>query len=368
MLGAWPAMGLEAARREARRALVAVDAGGDPASEEKARVKERRAAPTFAELANDWFERHSKPNKSAHASADDRGMLDRHILPEIGERKAFEIKKRDVLELLDIVAAKADARKGAKPHKLSHRPNRVFEVVRAIFRWALRRDLLQYDPTHGLQRPIKKEAPRERTLAPAEVHALWRALDGAPLAKPARRTPGDFPMIRPTALAILLALTTAQRIGEVTGIAMSELTLKGLAPLWVIPGARTKNREPNRVLLSALAVRLIQEARELSDGSLWLFPSPKGDGPIDSGAPKRALDRARPALGLAHFRIHDLRRTAATGMAELGVNPHVISHVLNHISATKGSITSLVYNRYAYDKEKREALELWGEWLAKLVS
>ena len=79
------------------------------------------------------------------------------------------------------------------------------------------------------------------------------------------------------------------------------------------------------------------------------------------------MQRARPTLDLADFRVHDLRRTAATGMAELGVNPHTISLVLNHISAQKGTITSAVYVKYSYDKEKREALEIWGRRLQEIV-
>ena len=79
------------------------------------------------------------------------------------------------------------------------------------------------------------------------------------------------------------------------------------------------------------------------------------------------LQRARTTLELADFRVHDLRRTAATGMAELGVNPHTISLVLNHISARNGTITSAVYVKYSYDKEKREALEIWGRRLQEIV-
>ena len=108
-----------------------------------------------------------------------------------------------------------------------------------------------------------------------------------------------------------LALTTAQRIGEVTGIAMSELSLNGTAPTWTVPGDRSKNGQPNRVPLSPAAVQLIMEARQLADGP-WLFPSPKGVGPIDPHAPTKALERARSAIGIEDFRIHDLRRTAAT--------------------------------------------------------
>ena len=175
-------------------------------------------------------------------------------------------------------------------------------------------------------------------------------------------------MTRPTALAIKLALVTGQRIGEVACIAVSELSLNDVAPLWTIPGDRTKNGQPNRVPLSPLALKLIAEASELAAECPWLFPSPNGDGPIDPHAPTRALARARDAIALDDFRIHDLRRTAATRMAELGISPHTISMILNHVSARQGTITSKVYVQYSYDHEKREALMAWATRLEAITS
>lgn len=105
----------------------------------------------------------------------------------------------------------------------------------------------------------------------------------------------------------------------------------------------------------------------MSGDSAYLFPSPKDEAPIGAGAATKGMQRARPVFGLKDFRVHDLRRTAATGMAELGVNPHTICLVLNHISAQKGTITSAVYVKYSYDKEKREALETWAKRMQEIV-
>lgn len=372
MLGSYPALPLKEARRRAKQLQADIEDAekrADPASG----VRVRREAESFVELSAAWIERHGIPNKSPRALDDDRSMLARHVLPEIGQMKAREITKRDVIRLLDKVAAKPDARQPANnARKLTHRPNRVFELVRAIFRWAVGRDLLKFDPTFGISPPIKNEKPRERELSEAEIKQLWEALGLAPVAR--RSTKGlqlgeravsetDLPMTKATALALKLALVTAQRIGEVTGIAMAELTLSDIAPIWIIPGKRSKNGQPNRVPLSPLAVQLIKEARGLSRGSDWLFPSATGKGPIDPHAPSKALERARPVIALEDFRIHDLRRTAATRMAELGVSPHTISLVLNHISARRGTVTGKVYNQYSYDLEKRDALEIWGDRL-----
>jgi integrase len=367
-IGAYPALSLKAARSKSRGFQAEIEneeIKADPATTRQI----RRRAQTFSEIADEWLDRHGRPNKSPRALRDDISMLDRHIRPRIGAMRVTAIAKRDVIQLFDEVAAQSDARRGRKSdRKMTHRPNRVFELVRAIFRWAVGRDLLTVDPTLGLAPPIRKEKPRERDLSPEEIRQLWSALDEAPVRRTPRHSEGNFPMTRSTALAIKLALVTGQRIGEVACIAASELSLNDGAPLWTIPGDRTKNGQPNRVPLSLLALKLIAEASQLAGECPWLFPSPNGDGPIDSHAPTRALARARDAIGLDDFRIHDLRRTAATRMAELGVNPHTISMILNHVSARQGTITSKVYVQYSYDREKRDALAAWGARVEEIVS
>ena len=239
--------------------------------------------------------------------------------------------------------------------KLSHRPARVYELIRSIFRWAVSRDILSADPTFGMKPPLKKERPRERSLTVTEIKQFWDKLDSTPLTDGLR-------------LALKIALATAQRIGEVSNIEKVELALDGAAPIWSLPGERSKNREGHRIPLSPLVVALIKQAWCLSGDSPHLFPSPKEEASIGAGAATKGMQRARPVLGLADFRVHDLRRTAATGMAELGVNPHTISLVLNHISAQKGTITSAVYVKYSYDKEKREALETWANRVEQLIT
>lgn len=394
-LGTYPAMGLEEARTRAREEFAAVSRGADPA----AGVQARKHAETFRRIVEAWQREHAAANRGDRTRADDQSMLERHIFPEIGDMKAVEITKRDVLRLLSVVAAKPDARsianrgrrKGAddlkrahkladhvrSARKLTHRPNRVFQLVRAIIRWAIGQDMLTADPTMGVKAPIKRERERERDLSPTEIKQMWAALERAP----ARRrhgkgvprgerivADGEIPFTRPTALAMMLALATAQRVGEVVGIKLSELDLNDTAPTWTLPSARAKNDQAHRVPLSPLAVRLIREAMTLAGGSPWLFPNPAGDGPVNAHAPTKALDRARPAIGIEDFRIHDLRRTAATRMAEMGIAPHTISLVLNHVSARKGTITGKVYVQYSYDREKRDALEKWGKRLEQIIA
>jgi len=119
--------------------------------------------------------------------------------------------------------------------------------------------------------------------------------------------------------------------------------------------------------LSPLALGLFNEARILAAGSPWLFPSPTEKGPVHWAACTKAISRSQSAIGLDDFHAHDLRRTAGTRMAELGISPHTVSLVLNHASATKGTVTAKVYIQYSYDKEKREALNAWGRALEAIV-
>ena len=363
-IGPYPEIGLAEARRRALGLKVNIETGADPATG----IQESNAAPTFKELSDEWIRIHG-PSKGAKSLSDNVSMLRRHILPVIGAKMAHDVTKRDVLRLLDLVALKPDARLGKKSsaarktrdvpvldtaRQLSHRPARVYEVIRAIYRWAISRDILAIDPTFGMKPPLKKERPRERALTSEEIKQFWTRL-------------GDTPLTEGVQLALKLALVTAQRIGEVSNIVKTELALHGPTPIWSLPAERSKNREGHRIPLSPLAVRLIKEAQTLSGESTFLFPSPKDGTSIGSGAATKGMQRARPTFDLPDFRVHDLRRTAATGMAELGFNPYTISLVLNHISARTGTITSAVYVKYSYDKEKREALEVWGRRLEELV-
>ena len=202
--------------------------------------------------------------------------------------------------------------------------------------------------------PRTIERPRDRVLTDEEAGIFWHRLDNAPMGKA-------------VATILRLALVTGQRIGEIAGMMKAEIDLSVNNPIWTQPGTRRKNKELTRVPLSSLAVTLIGDAIARSGNSPCVFPSAVGDRAITAHAATRAMGRARPELGLAHFRVHDLRRTVATGMASLGVNPHTISLVLDHISASKGTITGAVYVKYSFDREKREALDRWARHLDGLV-
>jgi integrase len=380
-LGSYPDYSLDAARNWGTQLRAAVARGEDPAGGKQA----RKRAETFLEVCAQWAWRHARKKnpKTRRRKMTPLGlkrairMLRRDVLPELGSMKIGEIAKRDVIAVLDRVASRPDARfKNAKTGRsMSHQANRTFELTRSIFKWAVGRDLLKVDPTAGIKPPVEEEAPRERALEPDEIRRLWLALDKAPAVRtrlpdgtlPPRK-PDDFPMRRATAIAVQLALVTGQRVGEVTGIPDEELDLASAEPLWTIPPARAKNKRGHTVSLSPLAVRLIREARELAGDSRWLFPNARGDGPMESTAPVKALGRAEHILGLGEIRVHDMRRTMTTQMQKLGILPIVVAHILNHISVTKATVTSRHYGHYDYSSEKRAALIKWAKRLEAIVA
>ncbi len=339
-IGAYPEFKLSDARAHAEDVVARVSRGEDPA----AQVQAHNAALTFGQLAETWVLRHGRPNKGPRSLYDDQLMLTREIYPAIGRMKADEVVKRDVIGILELVAGR-----GAR-----YRSNRIFALLRSIYRWGLAEDLIQRDPTQGI-RPRTIERPRERVLSDEEVRILWRALDNAPMSKA-------------VATILRLALITGQRVGEVAGMAKSDIELAPANPMWTQQGRGRKNKELTRVPLSPLAAELILDAVARSGDSQHVFPSPTGAGAITAHAATRAISRARPGLGIDHFRVHDLRRTAATGMASLGINPHTISLVLDHTSVTKGTVTGAVYVKYSFDREKREALERRADHLEDVIA
>jgi len=158
--------------------------------------------------------------------------------------------------------------------------------------------------------------------------------------------------------AIRLYLLTAQRKHEILGMRWEEIDFA--SGWWTIPSLRAKNGLAHRVWLNASAQRLIKELRLRSGGSLFVFPSPRGDQPIATA--QKPLVRIREATGI-DFGIHDLRRTAASNMTGMGISRLTVSKILNH--AEKG--VTAVYDRHSYDAEKRDALDAWGRRLVDII-
>lgn len=205
--------------------------------------------------------------------------------------------------------------------------------------------------------------PRERALSDDEIRVVWNGL------------PTTLARSKACQRILKLCLVTAQRVGEVAGIAVSELDLK--TATWTLPPARTKNKRKHAVPLSTTAVELIKEAiADAGERAEYVFPSKDGEGPLSPFVVAKTVLRAQKVheerphgrFGIPHWTAHDLRRTALTNFAALGIPPVVADAVANHVSVTKATITLAVYTQYIYEKEKREALNMWADRLVAIVT
>jgi integrase len=323
-LGPFPAITLAGARGMALEAQAAVQSGQDPRAH-------KAGVMTVATLVENYLAKHVRPHLRSAKQVERR--LRKNVLPLIGNVRLADLHRRDVNKVLDQVTSRGRMIEA----------NRVFADVRGMLRWAVGRGDLDRDPVQGMDAPAV-ERSRDRVLSEAEIKHLWNVLPTAlPKQVDCQRT-------------LALCLITGQRVGEVAGMRRDELDLS--ARIWVLPGTRTKNGHPHSVPLSDLAIGVIEQALADAGDRSRLFALP----PV---AVARFVERSR--FGIPHWTPHDLRRTALTEMAKLGVEPIVLGHVANHRTATRAGITLAVYVKHSYDKEKRAALELWADRLAAIV-
>jgi integrase len=186
-----------------------------------------------------------------------------------------------------------------------------------------------------------KESARDRVLSDDEIGKLiaFAQSDGYPFGA-----------------IYQLLLLTGQRRGEVSAMRWSELDLN--RRIWMIPSDRAKNGHAHEVPLSDFVLRILREVPRFLHSDFVFTTS--GRSPVSGFG--RAKRRYEHALGASDWRVHDLRRTAASGMARLGIPPHVIEKVLNHRTGIISGVAA-IYNRYGYIEEKRDALGRWGEWV-----
>lgn len=333
-LGEYPVVPLGEARLRAQAVLLEAARDGDPGAAREARKK----ANTVEWLAAEYIEKYAigpdpdRPRKKSWQYDED--LLRRHVLPKWKDRKAEDIRRRDVIELLDGIVSK-----GALIQA-----NRTLAVVRKMFNWAVSRDVLENTPCVGVERPAV-ERSRDRWLDADEIRRIWPELGHI------RTNAGD---------ALKLVLITAQRCGEVKAMRWVDLDLD--AGWWTIPGDMTKNGRTHRVPLSALALAILAGLKGKAKGSQWVFPSRMLDDDQHLDRVHASAQKVAKLSGV-DFTPHVLRHTAATWMASLGVTRFDVGQVLNH---TDQSITG-VYDHFTYDDQKRKALDLWAERLMAIV-
>ena len=356
-LGAYPGLDLAKARDRGRSALHLVAIGRDPGAEKvEARKKPATDRQPDVELVSgaidSFIARHIKPKTSRRTAEEAERTFKLHVRPYWSSRRIDDIRRRDVVRLLDRIIDNG--------HPAA--ANRALAVLSKFFSWCVERSILDASPCIGVRRPAESVS-RDRVLTDDELRRVWLASARIGLF-------GHF---------VRLLITTAQRRDEVAKMVRPELDLT--AGLWTIAAARTKNGYPQPVPLSIMSTAVLTAMPAIGSKAEYIFTSDgeralggysdgkeKLDREILTLAREEAAERGDDPkdVAIAPWRLHDLRRTAATGMARLGTPIHVVEAVLNHTSGTISGVAA-IYNRHRYLDEKRVALEAWGKHLACIV-
>ncbi len=336
-LGAYPIVSLTEARKKHFDSLRLLSEGKDPNVIKRATQLASINAETIPGLVEEYLEKWAKKRKRSWK--EDERILKKDVLSSWGKKKAKDIKKHDVISLLDKVIERGSPISA----------NRTLAVIRKMFNFAVERSILPITPCYNLKAPAL-ENQRDRVLSFEEINTLWTCLD-------------KFNCSELIKLVLKLQLATAQRKGEVVSAEWQEIDFN--TGWWTIPSHKAKNRNSHRVPLSKLSISLLTELKKYSGHTSWLFPSRVGNQPLTGSAVDHALLKNLQVLDSGKpFTPHDLRRTAASHIASLGISRLVVSKLLNHVE--KG--VTAIYDRHSYDKEKRQAIEDWGLKLWEVIS
>lgn len=346
-LGNYPDISLEAAHKTYLESAALVKSGIDPMAkpvEETAEPAQQEVELTVRRLAVDlYLDEWSKIHHSERWHYNNRKALEADILPVWGVRLAVDIRRKDAVEILELVAKRAPGQ-----------ARNVLKAARGMYSYAVDRELLEYNPFADIKIsrtiPMMQPMSRDRELSEDEIRHLWKAIDEGGGSESTKR-------------ALKLILVTGQRPGEVVGMHRREIQGKW----WTIPWQRIKTRkrrqEDHRIYLTPLAMSLIGDEKE------YIFPDPAGKSAMTENALSHHVRKdipdtvKRPYYDLPRWTPHDLRRTAATRLSKIGASDEVIDVILNH--AKKG--VSGIYNRNKYDNEKQLWLTKWSQHLSRLL-
>jgi integrase len=342
-LGTPETLNADEARKAARSVMAKVHLGVDPqAAKIEAKVK---AAGTLGTVVDRFLE---------HANARLRPRsyveVERHLSKHWAPLKGLAVHG---ITRGNIAARLAEIAKESGPVAA----NRARASLSSFYTWAMREGLADVNPVVGTNKAAEEQS-RDRVLSDTELLEVWNACRD-----------DDYGRI------VRLLILSGQRREEVGGMEDAEIDVE--KRLWSIPRERTKNRLPHDVPLSEPALAILKEApRRKSSGHLFGDadgrPFSGWSGARDALDERMAKSRPKPSgkqrrQDAPRWHLHDIRRTVATRMAELGVLPHVIEAVLNHVSGHRAGVAG-IYNRATYAAEKRQALDRWAAHVEALVA
>ena len=314
------------AKAQAQKIFAARIDGRDPA-EEKKQSRRRLVVDRVDDLVETFIHEHvAKIGTNRRITS----LLRRDVIPYWGAKSIHEIKKRDVSDLVSLIA-----------QRNAHASHRLLKTLKTFFRWCVGRAVIDFSPAEGISSPYR-DVSRDRVLTDQELAAVILA---------ARSMPPPYGRI-----VEFLALT-GQRREEAAQLTWEEIDEK--ARTWTIPGSRTKNKRAHIVHLSEPAWKVIQAC----SGEPYVFGTARGNRFQRFGKEKRAIDKL---CGITGWRLHDLRRTIVSGMARLGIPPHIADKILNHQAGTISGVAA-VYQRHDFLAGREEALDRWRVHVEHIV-
>ena len=330
-LGNTKSVPLAVARANAGQLEAKVRLGGDPALDKQTTRSE--AENTVGALIDQYINA-----RQADWRPNSQRQVRRHLLNyarPVHRLPVTAVTQRNIASLLNDVAEASGAVSS----------NRLRASLATFLGWVIRQGIELPKGNVVSYTEARKEKSRERVLGNAEIKAIWHACRD-----------DDHGTI------IKLLLLSGQRAAEIGELRYDEIQGDQI----LLPSSRTKNKRPHAVPLSAPARAVLGKTRIA--GRIFVFGRDDTRGFQGWGVCKKRLDQrvAKAGTPLAHWTVHDLRRTAATGMINLGTQPHIVEAVLNHVSGHKSGVAG-IYNRATYDAEKREALERWAQHVLTIV-
>ena len=348
----------EQARRRAAELLTEVRAGRDVVAERKAKRADAeddaitREARQFAIKVEEWFTDHVQ-REGLRSHDDIRGVIDRDLKPAFEGKTIDEIARKDVTTALTAIGSRSGSA-----------ANKAHKWLRQMFNWLIGQGDIEHSPVAKVKKPFPEDS-RDRVLSLGELVVVWVALDRL-----------DEPFRSFYRLAILLG----QRLREGSNAPWSEFDLE--AGDWFLPKARTKAKRDHIVPMSEQAIELLEDVQPepkkrkgpvfTTNGVVGIAGFSKLKAELDEAisALLAESEAARELVGddLAHWVVHDLRRSLATGCQGMGIDLMHTEAILNHVIGKKASGVARVYHLYDYYDEKAVALERWGGLVEKAVA
>ena len=345
-IGTFGAVDLKKARKEAANLHLDVKKGIDPQADKVARMNEPKSI-NFKELA-DTFKAVQYPNYRESTKTFYGYIIDNKLVPAFGKREIDKITKQEVVRFLDNIAIDEGNQTAA---------NRVRSRLHHMFEFAKSRGMTDNNPVTGTKPYEGGENQSERYYEAKEIKKLWQMFET---------------MREPMRSYLKIITLTGQRRTETQYMRWDNIQyvktkdFKGY--IWTIPKSLAKSGRDHEVPLSPLAVEIIESLKDRAGENPYVFASGGSDEiPFGQKTIKRGVTEIQDNC-ISDFRLHDMRRTVATNLAELGTPAEVVSKVLNHKTGGGGSLVTRIYNRYEYRRERQLALNKWERKIWEILT